>query len=51
LGESLKMPLYKFLKIPLIRKYGVRWYRKLEEIISENGSEHHTKDLTDQMIP
>lgn len=51
LGESLKMPLYKFLKIPLIRKYGARWYRKLEEIISENGSEHHTKDLTDQMIP
>jgi len=35
LGESLKIPLYKFLKIPLIRKYGALWYRKLEEIIKK----------------
>ena len=39
LGESLKMPLHKFLKIPLIRKYGARWYRKLEEIILKPVSE------------
>lgn len=39
LGESLKMPLYKFLKLPLIRKYGARWYRKLEEIILKPVSE------------
>lgn len=34
LGRSLKIPLYKFLKIPLIRKYGASWYRKLERIIA-----------------
>ncbi len=34
LGESLKMPLYKFLKIPLIRKYGAKWYQKLLETIA-----------------
>ena len=33
LGQSLKIPLYKFLKIPLIRKYGAEWYRKLEKIV------------------
>ena len=30
LGESLKIPLYKFLKVPLIRKYGPAWFRKLQ---------------------
>ena len=29
LGDSLKVPLYKFLKEPLIRKYGERWYEQL----------------------
>lgn len=38
LGESLKMPLYKFLKIPLIRKFGKRWYQKLEKIILGEGA-------------
>ncbi|GJM28867.1 MAG: hypothetical protein DHS20C17_15020 [Cyclobacteriaceae bacterium] len=33
LGKSLKIPLYKFLKIPLIRKYGAKWYEKLLGII------------------
>lgn len=28
-GKSLKVPLYKFLKEPLIRKYGTQWYEKL----------------------
>jgi hypothetical protein len=28
-GKSLKVPLYKFLKDPLIRKYGVKWYEEL----------------------
>src|SRR5205085_7337144 len=26
LGDSLKVPLYKFLKEALIRKYGAKWY-------------------------
>src|SRR6185369_2152666 len=30
LGDSLKVPLYKFLKEPLIRKYGEAWYEQLE---------------------
>lgn len=29
LGEALKLPLYKFLKEPLIRKYGETWYADL----------------------
>ncbi len=29
LGESLGVPLYKFLKEPLIRKFGEDWYKQL----------------------
>jgi hypothetical protein len=29
LGKSLQVPLYKFLKDPLIRKYGEQWYADL----------------------
>lgn len=29
-GETLGVPLYKFVKDPLIRKYGKAWYRQLE---------------------
>jgi hypothetical protein len=29
-GHSLQMPLFRFLKEPLIRKYGEEWYRDLE---------------------
>lgn len=29
LGQSLQVPLYKFLKDPLIRKYGEGWYTEL----------------------
>jgi hypothetical protein len=28
-GKEINLPLYKFLKEPLIRKYGEHWYRKL----------------------
>lgn len=31
LGRELRVPVYKFLKEPLIRKYGVAWYEELEE--------------------
>jgi hypothetical protein len=30
-GKANKLPLYKFLKEPLIRKYGTDWYAQLEE--------------------
>ncbi len=38
LGSQLNIPLYKFLKEPLIRKYGKEWYDELEkEIESVTG--------------
>jgi hypothetical protein len=30
LGAKLNIPVYRFLKDPLIRKYGKKWYKKLE---------------------
>lgn len=33
LGDKLKVPVYKFLKEPLIRAYGKNWYKQLEEEI------------------
>ncbi len=38
LGKSLQVPLYQFLKEPLIRKYGVDWYNELVELIEQQGS-------------
>ncbi|WP_109831415.1 DUF3109 family protein [Reichenbachiella versicolor] len=35
LGDKLKVPVYKFLKGPLTRKYGEEWYKKLEQTIAE----------------
>ena len=32
LGEELKVPVYRFLKEPLIRKYGPDFYDELEEV-------------------
>ncbi len=31
LGKELQVPVYKFLKDPLIRKYGADWYAELEQ--------------------
>ena len=30
-GEKLDVPVYKFLKEPLIRKYGKEWFKQLEQ--------------------
>ncbi len=35
-GKSLQVQLYKFLKDPLVRKYGEDWYRQLVTAIEEN---------------
>lgn len=35
LGEQLQMPVYKFLKEPLIRKYGEDFYGALEAVAKE----------------
>lgn len=32
LGDKHKVAIYKFLKDPLIRKFGEAWYKELEEI-------------------
>jgi len=31
-GEKLKIPVYQFLRDPLIRKYGETWYSNLEKL-------------------
>ena len=31
LGKKLDVQVYKFLKVPLIRKFGKAWYKELEE--------------------
>lgn len=35
LGEKLKIPVYKFLKEPLIRKYGEEFYGALEQVAED----------------
>lgn len=35
LGEQLKVPVYRFLKEPLIRKYGESFYAELEKVGDE----------------
>ena len=39
-GKSAKLPLYQFLKEPLIRKYGEEWYKEVElaaEYLAKKG--------------
>lgn len=35
LGEKMGVPVYKFLKEPLIRMYGDNWYTELEKMMTE----------------
>jgi hypothetical protein len=35
LGEELSVPVYKFLKEPLIRAFGEDWYKELEKEVKE----------------
>jgi hypothetical protein len=43
LGQQLKMPAYKFLKEPLIRKYGESFYDALERIAQKKMKEKENK--------
>ena len=47
LGNTLKQPLYKFLKEPLIRKFGKEWYEELEvaaaAFLESDYYKHHYK--------
>lgn len=36
LGEELKVPIYKFVKEALIRKFGKSWYEELEIVAKEH---------------
>lgn len=38
-GEALQVPIYKFLKNALIRKYGEAWYQELEAEIARSEKE------------
>lgn len=40
LGEEENAPVYKFLKVPLIRKFGEKWYKELEEAAEELSNQH-----------
>lgn len=46
LGQALKIPLYKFLKAPFIRKYGKKWFDALEKAIVGP-----TTNSSDQNLP
>lgn len=35
LGKSLQVPVYEFLKEPLIRRYGKDWYKELDRQVKE----------------
>jgi hypothetical protein len=35
LGKELQVPVYKFVKEALIRKFGEDWYMELEKVASE----------------
>ncbi|HZW77859.1 MAG TPA: DUF3109 family protein [Flavobacteriaceae bacterium] len=37
LGKELRVPIYKFVKNALIRKFGEDWYLELEKIATEMG--------------
>jgi hypothetical protein len=39
LGKKLKMPVYKFLKEALVRKYGIDFYNALDKIATTNFAE------------
>lgn len=34
-GRALQIPIYKFLREPLIRRFGRQWYAELETIVAE----------------
>ncbi|MFC6999245.1 DUF3109 family protein [Rufibacter roseus] len=36
-GQELGVPVYKFLREPLIRKYGEAWFQELDEMVSNEA--------------
>ena len=42
LGKELEVPVYRFLKEPLIRKYGEDWYKELS-LVADEWQKHSPK--------
>ena len=40
LGKKENLPVYQFLKEPLIRKFGEEWYEELEVVAEELRKQH-----------
>lgn len=40
LGQKENLPVYKFLKEPLVRKFGKDWYAELELVVEEMKRQH-----------
>lgn len=47
LGKKLKVPVYRFLKDPLIRKYGEEFYEELDDVAHQFYEEHGMEELID----
>jgi hypothetical protein len=43
LGQLLEIPVYRFVKAGLIRKYGGQWYARLEEIAESRLSKQESR--------
>lgn len=43
LGKELSVPVYKFLKVPLINKFGEDWYNELEIVADEYNKQYRFK--------
>ncbi len=43
LGRKENVPVYKFLKEPLIRRFGENWYKQLEEVANEWEKQKQSK--------
>ena len=41
LGQKENLPVYKFLKEPLIRKFGEAWYNEMESVAEELRKSNH----------
>jgi hypothetical protein len=39
-GEKLDVPVYKFLKEPLVRAFGTAFFEELEKVALELGKEN-----------
>lgn len=43
-GRQLNLPVYRFLKEPLVRRFGEAWYQELESAVEELKEQGYLKD-------